>query len=229
MADDSDYKYPDDVMDHYRMNRVMRHRLRNLCAGVKMTVERISGMTASINPQIGTRCDIVIGELDSLRLFTDRMDWLFDALPSAEHKSLFELVSSLRMAFSPRFPFCNLDLGGTEAAIILPRGSWIFFALHELMVNAGEAAGENGKVSLAWSVDGGTLQFTLGNDGEPFPSDIPCDPPVPFFTSRSRHDGLGLSIAHRVFQTVGATWGIIRENNMTTIKITIPETEIKHE
>ncbi len=228
MAEENNSHYPDSVMDHYRMNRVMRHRLRNLCAGVKMTVERIANMTAATNPQIGTRCDIVVGELDNLRLFTDRMDWLFDALPQPEPKSLFELVSSLRMSFSPQFPFCNLDLGGTEATLVLHHGSWVFFALHELMVNAGEAAGENGKVTLKWSLDN-AIEFTIANDGEAFPDDIPLQPPVPFYTNRSRHDGLGLGIANRIFLAIGAKWDILRENNLTTVKITIPETEIKHE
>eukprot|EP00828_Plagiopyla_frontata_P047724 TRINITY_DN8910_c0_g1_i2.p4 TRINITY_DN8910_c0_g1~~TRINITY_DN8910_c0_g1_i2.p4 ORF type:complete len:159 (-),score=13.84 TRINITY_DN8910_c0_g1_i2:41-517(-) len=104
--------YPCKNMDHYIMNRVLRHRLRNLCAGVKMTIERIAASTMQSNPQIGSRCDIVAAELDSLREFTDRMDMLFDRLPSPEVKSLFMMITDMRMDFLKNYPFCNFEING---------------------------------------------------------------------------------------------------------------------
>ena len=221
-------KYPDDFMDHHRMNRVMRHHLRNLCAGVKMTVERISAMTAAVNPQIGARCDIVIGELDILRRFTDRMDLLFDSLPRPEPLSLFELISVLRRSFAARFPFCTLELDGPEAALTLPHGSWVNLALDELLANSGDAAGENGNVRLTWQIDSGVV-FTLTNHGDAFPAEIPIDPPVPFYTTRSRRDGLGIAIAYRIAGELGGAWSLHHGNGEITVTLTLPATEALNE
>lgn len=228
MAEDTNKKYPDDVMDYYRMNRIMRHRLRNLCAGVKMTVERIATTTAQTNPQIGTRCDIVINELDNLREFTDRMDLLFDTLPNSEPLSLFELVSSLRMAFAPKFPFCALDLCGEESTVRFRHGSWIYTALFELLLNGGEAAGENGKVCISWEA-GEVFKFVISNNGESFPEAVPVNPPVPFTTEKSRHDGLGLSIVCRIFEHINAEWQLLPGGKGTNIEILIPDSEMMHE
>ncbi|MDD3117903.1 MAG: ATP-binding protein [Victivallales bacterium] len=230
MAAENIRKYPDEFMDHNRMNRVMRHHLRNLCAGVKMTVERISAMTAAINPQIGSRCDIIINELDTLHRLTDRMDLLFDTLPGAKSRSLFELVAALRRSFAARFPFCALKLNGPETVLNLPYGSRLQLALEELLTNAGEAAGENGSVVMTWNTAAGELEFILENDGESFPAEIPTTPPIPFYTSRSRHDGLGLSIAYRIIVgTLNGDMVISPGAGTTRTTCSLPTAETTHE
>ncbi|MBN2640109.1 MAG: sensor histidine kinase [Victivallales bacterium] len=219
--------YPCENMDHYIMNRVLRHRLRNLCAGVKMTIERIAASTMQSNPQIGSRCDIVAAELDSLRDFTDRMDLLFDRLPSPEVKSLFMMITDMRMDFLKNYPFCNFEIKGAELNVSVRNGSLIQLALTELLQNAGDAAGENGNVCLSWSLkpDGG-LCFGIVNDGAPMPENIPLDPPVPFNTEKSRHDGLGLAIAFRIAGETGTQLRFNTDNNNTQIEFIIPEAEI---
>jgi signal transduction histidine kinase len=219
--------YPCKNMDHYIMNRVLRHRLRNLCAGVKMTIERIAASTMQSNPQIGSRCDIVAAELDSLREFTDRMDLLFDRLPSPEVKSLFMMITDMRMDFLKNYPFCNFEINGAELDISVRNGSLIELALTELLQNAGDAAGENGTVCLSWSLKpDGSLCFGVANDGAGIPENIPLDPPVPFSTEKSRHDGLGLAIAFRIAGETGAKLLFNTGRTNTQIELIIPDAEI---
>lgn len=218
--------YPCNNMDHKMMNRVLRHRLRNLCAGVKMTIERIASTTASTNPQIGSRCDIVIAELDNLRDFTDRMDLLFDVLPTPEQKNLFSIVTDLRMKFLQTYPFCNFELKGAELNITFEHGSWLQAVVDELLQNAGEAAGDNGDVVLAWEQHENFFSFSVSNTGAGIPKEIPTDPPVPFYTEKSRHDGLGLAIAYRIAAFLGTELKIDSNESNTTIELKISDAEI---
>jgi len=217
--------YPQESIDLHQMNRILRHRLRNLCAGVKMTVTRIAQTTSETHPKIGSRCDIIASELDNLESFTERMDLLFDQLPEPEQKSLFDLITDLRSDFISQYPFCSMDLQGPESEIIVKHGTWIFIALKELLCNAGEAAGANGTVSLSWS-NSGQLQFILINNGEKIPEEIPLTPPRPFFTLRSRHDGIGLAIAYRICKKLDGD--VIIDNSKpesVIVKLTLPVKE----
>lgn len=223
--------YPTEVVDHSVMNRVLRHRLRNLCAGVKMTVERIASTTSTINPQIGNRCDIIVAELDNLRDMTDRMDLLFDSLPAPEAKTLFEIVTAMRASFAPKFPFSRLMFDGPEAMITCRHGSWVIVALSELLFNAGEAASDNGEVRLQWKVDDQGLTFIMTNNGEPMPAAVPVNPPQPFVTDKSRHDGLGLSIAWRIAIAVDGKLKItsMPDKSLTGVELNLPRTEFANE
>jgi len=191
--------YPADSIDLRKMNRAMRHRLRNLCAGVKMTIERISDTLKDTHPNIVGRCAVINNEMNTLQLLTERMDLLFDTLPKPCPKTLFEILSNLRERFIKDYPLCNFGLEGEESGICFIKGSWIETILLELLQNAGEAAGADGRIVLAWHMaKDGIFSFEITNDGAPIPPEIPLDPPQPFHTMRSRHDGIGLSIAYRI-------------------------------
>lgn len=204
MSNSLDSEYPGDVLDLHQMNRVLRHRLRNLCAGVKMTASRMADQTRESNPRMSSRCDVIVSELDNLNEFTQRMDLLFDTLPPPEPKNLFELITDLREFFVKTYPFCTLNFDGAEENINFTSGSLIFIALMELIDNAGEAAGDNGTVDLAWSENDNNYTFSITNTGCSIPQDIPINPPEPFNTLRSRHDGIGMSIAHRICKALNS-------------------------
>ena len=190
--------YPKDIIDLKQMNRALRHRLRNLCAGVKMTIDRVADTTGKTNPQLADRCRIINTEMDSLQRFTERMDLLFDTLPQVHPKTLFELLSSLRESFVKSFPLCSLELDGPECDIVFPKGSLLFVSLNEILKNAGEAAGAEGKVQFSWDFEGESFLLKVVNGGASIPPDISLDPPQPFQSPKSRHDGLGLAIAFRI-------------------------------
>ena len=176
-------------LDVNRMNRIIRHKLRNLCAGIKMTIDRISDQTSQTFPQVGERCSIVTTELNKVEEFTDRMDLIFDPLPVFEQYSLHDLISVCQSNFVQNFPFSSLSLDGKVDEIRFIHGTWIMIALNELLNNAGESAGTNGSVDLIWRGNS-DFEILLINSGESFPDQIPTEPPLPFFTTKSRHDGL---------------------------------------
>jgi len=213
-----DTDYPESCIDLNLMNRVMRHRLRNLCAGVKMTANRIAETTKETHPRMSSRCDVIVSELDNLNEFTNRMDLLFDTLPGTTDRSLFDIISKLRGDFTQKFPFSTLRFDGPEISLSFPHGSLLELALSELLDNAGEAAANNETVTLKWECDKNFI-FKLTNTGESIPEEIPYNPPVPFNTLRSRHDGIGLSIAYRICKALGSELFI--ESNSDLVSATV--------
>lgn len=222
--------YPENHLDARLMNRIIRHRLRNLCAGVKMTVERMAKTTSETHPQIASRCDVIVGELDNLREFTERMDLLFDALPASDPKTLFEFVSTLRDDFVKHHPLRSISLDGPEANTTIKSGSLALIAAGELLDNAGGLSEADGEVALSWTIDEGGLHFFVTNDGGPIANEIPVDPPEPFNTTRSRRDGLGLSIARRIAESIGGSLAVDgMASKRVTATLTLPPEELINE
>ena len=220
-------EYPLNALDLHAFNRVLRHRIRNFCAGVKMTIERIGDRAAQVDPQISERCSLVISELSHLQTFTDKMELLFDDLPACQEVPLFQLIVKARELFVHAFPTTSFELVGPEAAMTLPHGSWLLLALTELATNAGEAAGFDGAVEFIWRVEP-VVQFCIVNDGDPIPESIPTEPPTPFFSERSRHNGLGLAIAYRLCLAMNASLSFqTMENGRTAASITCAAEEVQ--
>lgn len=221
--------YPESCIDLNLMNRVMRHRLRNLCAGVKMTANRIADTTKETHPRMSSRCEIIVSELDNLHEFTTRLDLLFDTLPPATPKSLFDVISELRDDFVKNHPFATLDFDGPEATVSFPNGSLLQLCMGELLANAGDAAANNGNVKLSWQT-GDNFSFTISNNGSKIPEEIPINPPQPFNTLRSRHDGIGLSIAYRICKALDSELFINNENtDLVTVTVQLSPEEFVNE
>ncbi len=217
---------PNLLVNHHRMNKIIRHKLRNLCAGVKMAIDRIAEQTIEINPKISERCSIITSELDNLENFSVRMDLLFDSLPPPDCLSLFEIISLSRNFFIQRFPFCTLSINGNQDDIKFIHGSWLLTAIKELLINAGEANEIDGEVKLSWDFEN-EQSIRLENCGDSIPDEIPLNPPQPFFTLKSRHDGLGLAIADRICQEIDSELSIKPvPSNSVNVMLKLPIKEV---
>lgn len=197
--------------DSFQMNRVLRHKLRNHSAGLKMTLHKIQQVLEGVNSQMADRCTLMLNELDGLEGFTERMDLVFSDLPKAEPVMLFNMICELRRRFASTFPLINLELEGQECAALFPNGSLIVIALWELLSNAGESAGLEGQVTLKWEVNSQVV-FTVSNSGENFCESIPLSPPMPFYTEKGRHDGLGLAIVNRICSSLGGNFSVLPQS-----------------
>lgn len=198
--------YPADVIDLQRMNRVLRHRLRNLCAGLKLTTESIRHASGG-DRGLEQKCLMMLEEIAAVHRMTDRMDWLFDVLPPPLRGTWRELVEGAAAEFCARHPLSTLNLDGPGEEHELEAGNWLGMVLSELLANAGEAAGKAGDVSLMWSFEGG-LCFTVVNAGSLWPESVVIDPPSPFVTTRGQHLGIGLCIVHRVCLALGLSMDV---------------------
>ena len=76
--------------DLFQMNRVLRHRLRNHSAGMKMTLSAIEKELQAQGSPMAERCLLMKKELESLELMTERMDLVFADLPVQTESPLFQ-------------------------------------------------------------------------------------------------------------------------------------------
>ena len=136
--------------DAFQMNRIMRHKLRNHSAGLKMTLHRIQEVLEEVSSEMADRCSLMLNELEGLEHFTERMDLIFSDFPEAEGTMLFNLICELRRKFASKYPLCNLVFEGKECAALFKNGNILIIALWELLRNAGESAGIDGNVTLRW-------------------------------------------------------------------------------
>jgi phosphoglycerate-specific signal transduction histidine kinase len=95
----------------------------------------------------------------------------------------------------------------------------VSWALLEVVVNAGEASGRGHPVQVAWR-RGDTLELAVLNVGKGWDPQIPRDPPVPFYTTKGKHEGLGLAIAGRLCLAMGGTLTLVTDlPDVTAVKI----------
>ena len=185
-----------------------------------MAVERIADQVGSTYPQVTEMTPLMIAELNSLQMFTDRADLLFDRLPPPGCRCIGEVVSRVRGEFREQFPDTVLHLNflDTDTDHMLEHGNWLLIILRELLLNAGEAAGAAGEVELTWAQAAGA-KIIVTNSGLEIPAEIPLAPPLPFFTSRSRHDGIGLAIIARLCKALVADLAI--QSGSSGVSVTI--------
>lgn len=194
--DHVDHAFPPERFDSYQLNRIVRHRLLNLAAGVKMAMTRIEEVTTAAFPELGDTCVMVKDEITDIERFTRRLSLICDHMPPPEPMPFMIILANARDQFRRRFPFVELVFRGIEVAVDIDAGNWLALALEELLINAGEATSSD-SVTVTWH-QSPVLTIIVENQSGEFADTIPLSPPRPFFTSRSRHDGLGLAIVQRM-------------------------------
>ena len=213
------------MQDPAQMNRILRHKLRNHSAGMKMTISKIQDILEDVAPNMSDRCSLMIQELGGLEEFSFRMDCIFNELPEAQDMDFFTLLTESRSFFAQKFSYCDLKMSGPQSVLSLRYGNWLLIAVKELLANAGECVGDDCEVRFSWSVgDGLVLKFE--NSGEEIPENIPLDPPQAFFTNKGRHDGLGLAIVYRIVTMLGGKLNFMNDENRIQVKIEVPLKEI---
>jgi len=181
-----------------QMNSVIRHRLRNLCAGMKMAISSIQEQTAETHPQLEESCTLMNAELEDLLTFSKRMDLLFADLPPKQTIPSNSLITTVTEQFQQKFPFITLELEGTKQEKNLTNGNYHQLIITELLNNAGEAAGVNGEVKLIWKTEPDFQYAIINSSPNPWPKNIPTPYPTPFTTTRNKHDGIGLVIVQHI-------------------------------
>jgi signal transduction histidine kinase len=99
-----------------------------------------------------------------------------------------------------------------------------------LLVNAGQAAGSAGKISISVGNTGGLCRVAVQDNGPGIPVEIREKIFEPFFSTKHRGTGLGLPIARRIVEAHGGTITLAcpREGG-TTVAVELPLRERRDE
>jgi PAS domain S-box-containing protein len=192
------------------MAAVVAHEVKNPLAGIRGVLQVIGGRMPETS-----RDKEIIGEvvtrLDSLNdIVQDLLVFARPREPQIGRVPLSELLEST-VAFLRRDP----ALAGTEFAItgespvIQADPEQLKTAFQNLLLNAAQATGSAGRVTVSIASDALAATVAITDSGPGIPPEI-CDRIFePFFTTKHRGTGLGLPTARRVIERHRGTLDVL--------------------
>jgi signal transduction histidine kinase len=97
--------------------------------------------------------------------------------------------------------------------------------LANLLANALDACGPNGRIGIAWSTSAQGGELIVWDDGPGFVGD-PARLFAPWYTTKPRGTGLGLAITHRLVRTHGWSIAAQRRDSRTVFSVTVRAEDI---
>jgi signal transduction histidine kinase len=214
-----------DDKDLYRMNSVLRHRLRNFASGIKTAVTLLSQEAQKVmSPQSLEYFPLIVNECNSIQSLTQRLNLFFDQVHLGGDESVGEIIQKTLIDIHNEFPESKLQISDSPGSIesVISGGDSIRIALVEIIRNAIESD-KSQTIQLDCYVDNDFVHIRVIDKGSGLPEDNPGKIFLPFYTTRSKHVGLGLSIARRMAEKAGGNIKAgINEGSGLTVDIGIP-------
>ena len=190
------------------MGRLIAHELKNPLAGIKGAAQLLRD---DVDTEEGLALISLIGsEIDRIRRLADRMERLGNDDPAAvERVNIHELLRQARRIIQSANPGITFDERYDPS---LPHASGdpdtLMQALLNLIKNAAESAGGEGKIRLETSFRAGVrggkssrnlpIQIKIIHDGPGIPKDMLAMIFQPLVTSKPEGQGLGLALVSKV-------------------------------
>ena len=197
-----------DEEDVCRMNRVLRHRLRNFASGIKNAVSLMEGEIKDVvPPESREYFPLIQGECDQVSVLTERLSMVFDpqfplraaARADVQPQPVDAIVRRVLEETRRTFPAAEIEVSADEALCHKPvsGGTALVLALNEIICNAIEAARNKPILLLCEELDG-ELACRVADQGPGVGTGDPAQIFLPFHTTRGKHTGIGLVIAAEV-------------------------------
>lgn len=202
----------------------LAHQLRNCVTGARMAIQ-LHNRRCSISTEDET-LDVALRQLTlteqhikgllSLSRKEDR---------PAERGSLSDLMSDLERLMRPHAEHAHVSfqvVTNVPDSVLVPDIEQFRTACLNLALNAIEAAGQGGSVSVESGRTGNDIKVTFTDSGEGPPSELAETLFEPFVTSKPEGVGLGLALAKRVADENQGQLAWHREDQRTVFELTVP-------
>jgi signal transduction histidine kinase len=197
-----------DEDDVCRMNKVLRHRLRNFASGIKNAMALLEGeLKEHLPPESQEYFPLIQAECDQLNVLTERLSMVFDpqypVRVTARHDDRLQPISAILQKTLEEtrraYPAAEIvvTLEDTLQDEQLRGGTALTLALLELIRNAIEAA-RHSRITLQCEQQDEQLLFKVIDQGPGVGKGDPAQIFLPFHTTRGKHTGIGLAIAAAV-------------------------------
>ncbi|HPR64288.1 MAG TPA: ATP-binding protein [Thermoanaerobaculia bacterium] len=207
------------------------HELKNPLTPIKLSAERLLLRSRSSEPDeslIEGTCNTILQEVDHLKGLVDGF-LQYARLPSPTPRLLDiqEIFRNLADLYKDIKPGVSILMDCEPGVVILADPQLLRQALTNLLDNAVEACSAGQTVTLQGNQSKEGVILRIADEGRGIPEKDREHIFRPYFSTKGRGSGLGLSIVHRVIQDHGGTIHV--ENNKprgTVFTITMPLVEL---
>ena len=212
-----------------QMAAVVAHEVRNPLAGIKGAMQVLIGRGGKDDQEVRVLRDIV-ARVDSLNdLISDLMVFARPRPPQLADVELKRLASEA-VAMARRDPSgecLDIHLDG-DAVTVLADAELVRATLLNLLLNAGQAMGGRGHVTVRVTRDGNDVSIAVQDDGPGIPEALREQVFEPFFTTKARGGGLGLAIARRTAEIHGGVLTLdCPPGGGTTMTLKVPASQTR--
>lgn len=205
-----------------RMRKVLRHRLLNIMAGVKSANSLLaSDLDDRLAPREREYFSLIQKECDQVSIIMNRLEELLGDLPAPAPAPLESVLSSLMTDLRATYPMAEvlLDISVADPARSVC-GSMLKTAIFEAVGNAYEISRKPVTISICDAEEKCSVRII--DKGAPL-SDEVCELAFePFYTMRTRHVGVGLSIARRMAENLGGSASIATSPDGNSVEFVLP-------
>jgi two-component system sensor kinase FixL len=188
------------------MAAVVAHEVKNPLTGIRGALQVIGGRLPAGGKDAAVVKEI-IGRLDALNdLMTDML--LFARPPQPKFASL-DLVALLRgvadlVRQDPTMKDLRIEVSGSGPPVV-GDAELLKIVVQNLILNSAHATQGKGIARVSAAFAAGAYQITVADNGPGVPSEVRDRLFTPFFTTKARGTGLGLSTAKRLIESHGGT------------------------
>jgi signal transduction histidine kinase len=208
-----------------RLSAGLAHEIRNPLASIQGAAEVLQDDFPAAHPK-GKLLRVLTEE--AARLNTVLTRFLAFARPQPGRREPVDLVVEARRAVelaAHREGAPRLQGPAQGAGPCLVRGDreQLGQVLLNVILNAAQAAGPDGNVTVGVSRDGGRAVCAVEDDGPGFTSEALESLGTPFFTTKPGGTGLGLAICHRILEDHGGGLSAVnRPDGGARVRIELP-------
>ncbi len=209
--------------------RIMRHRLLNIMSGVKSANSLLSGMLDErLEPQEREYFPLINRECDLVCALVDRFEAFFGVLPKVFPMALAPAVAAAERKLRVDFPMADIEVQvNVQNPGRLVCSETLATVLHEAVENAFGIARTPVHIYIGDAAAG--CMVRVSDQGGPVSPEVLEMAFEPFFTERTKHMGLGLSIARRMMDRLGGTTAMRSGSDGTAVEFVFPDMEEKRD
>jgi len=206
------------------MAAVIAHEVKNPLAGIRGAIQVIGGRMPK-----ESRDAVVIKEIVSrIDALNELMkDLLLFARPPQPHPTLVDVASLIRstaelLHLDPALKSVAVTVAGPVPPVEAD-AELLKIVFQNLLVNGAHAMQGQGRIDVTLQPRDGALRIDVRDTGPGIPPDVLEKLFTPFFTTKARGTGLGLSTAKRIMEAHGGTIAVQSSpGGGTTVALTLP-------
>jgi nitrogen-specific signal transduction histidine kinase len=193
-----------------RMVTVLRHRFRNHLSGMRTALSMLAQESEDAPPSVREYFPLLLKECSRMDDLVCRFGYALEDRCDGPAGDMFTVVERACMRAKEVLPTASVDVACDDfRKIQVDHVPSVENCIYELLINAVEARGGE-PVEVTGSLDGGDIIFTVRDYGPDVDDEVFCCVKQPFFSTKSKHVGLGLSIAQNTVAHMGGSLSIER-------------------